>query len=144
MIRKAWYSPYVHPAEYIFAQYLLGAGITFEYEPDAFMLESGKVLRPDFFLPDVRERRPDGSRYLGKYVEVTTAKHPTRRRKRRKIEAAQKKYPEYQFVLLFREDIYERAIQLGIDLEFAVLPEQRERLQIEFRQWRQRTKDTVA
>ena len=130
----AWFAPFAHPAEFMFARAMDLAGISYEYEQHEFPIEFDKegnptgFFTPDFFLPDIRGLRSDGKgRYEGRFVEITTMRRSLVTKKHRKMRRAQKRYPQYEFVLRYREDIYDICFELGADLEMALLPDQVER-----------------
>ena len=128
--KSAWYAPYVHPAEAIYAKVLSAALIDFAYEPTSFPVEWGKdgeptrFFTPDFFLPDIRAARTDGTRYDGRYVEITTCRRKLVTRKHRKLRLAKRLYPQHEFFIVYRQDIYRACEEIGLDHEMALLPDQ--------------------
>jgi hypothetical protein len=90
---------FAHESEEMFADVLDTLELEWEYEPTVFIIKevNGRVkraFRPDFYLPD-----------LDLYIEISTCTN--RRRKRRKVEAAQERYPDANIILLLSDRLNE-------------------------------------
>lgn len=91
---------FVTETERAFARLLDALHISWEYEPEEFVLErkvDGSVktaFRPDFHLPE-----------LGLYVELTMQKTAYNTRKNRKIRLLAEQRPDVQIVLLGRKEL---------------------------------------
>lgn len=133
---NAWYAPHAHPAEAIFAKVLKAADIVFEYEPVSIPVhwdengEPDQWFTPDFYLPDVRTRRPGWKfwkRHRGRFVEITTCRRAHVTRKHKKLRLARELNPQFEFRILYRQDIYRACEEIGMDYKMALLPDQVER-----------------
>lgn len=133
MDQESWYASFVHPAEWMYAKFLNATSIYYRYEKDRLPIEwndAGAPIRfiaPDFFLPDVRALREDGTRYEGRFVEITTLRRKYVTYKHRKLRLARMHHPQYEFLMVYRSDIYTICEELGLDYEMALLPDQLER-----------------
>lgn len=142
MDRGPWFAPYAHPAEWIYARLLDSVRIAYSYESETLAIvwgDNGEPLEffsPDFFLPDVRAPRPDGTRYEGRFVEITTCRRKLVTKKHRKLRRARNLYPQYEFQIVYRQDIYDICEELGFAYEMALLPDQVERYRDEIEERR--------
>lgn len=117
-------SPFAHPAEAEFANFLDFYRIRWEYEPKAFPLRwrDGRVaemFRPDFYLPE-----------QDLYVELTTMRQALVTRKNRKVRRLRQLYPHINIVLLYRKDFHELLSRFGygaVDIT-SLRPDQIERV----------------
>ena len=137
MDRGPWFAPHAHPAEWIYARLLDSVRIAYSYESEMLPItwnedgEPTQFFSPDFFLPDVRAPRSDGTRYEGRFVEITTCRRKLVTKKHRKLRHARDLYPQYEFLIVYRQDIYDICEELGFAYEMALLPDQVERYQDE-------------
>jgi hypothetical protein len=101
--------PFAHPAEEAFAKVLDFYGVTWEYEPRTFPLETdldGKVTEafaPDFYLPD-----------QDLYLELTTLRPKLTTKKNRKLKRLQELYPDIHIKLLKRREMREMMVKYGL------------------------------
>jgi hypoxanthine phosphoribosyltransferase len=90
---------FVNDAEREVAHLLDWYGVSWEYEPHAFVLEQGEdgrvveSIRPDFYLPEQNV-----------YLELTTMKQSLVTRKNRKIRKLRERYPEVNVKLFYKRD----------------------------------------
>ncbi|MFQ6027141.1 MAG: hypoxanthine phosphoribosyltransferase [Dehalococcoidia bacterium] len=100
-------APFVHPSEREFARILDFYGVSWEYEPRSFLLQSEgdrvvEMFTPDFYLPD-----------LDLYVELTTMKQSLVTRKNRKLRQLKELYPDINIILLYRKDYHRLLAKYG-------------------------------
>lgn len=91
---------FVNDSERECAELLDFYGITWEYEPITFVLETdengqvAEAFRPDFYLPD-----------LNLFLEVTTMRQELVTKKNRKVRKLRQRYPDVNVRLFYRRDI---------------------------------------
>lgn len=104
-------APFVNEAEAECARILDYHGISWEYEPRSFVLETdagGRVVEaftPDFYLPE-----------QDLYLEVTVMKQSLITRKNRKIRKLRERYPEIKIKLFTKRDFERLAQKYGLNL----------------------------
>lgn len=86
-----------HETEEMFADVLDEMDLEWEYEPTVFIIKEvngivKKAFKPDFYIPK-----------YDLYIEISICTN--RRRKRRKVEQAQEKYPDANIILLLAEQL---------------------------------------
>ena len=102
-------TPFVHPAEEMFARIMDYYGIRWVYEPRTFELEwdgSGKVIlafTPDFYLPD-----------QDLYVELTTLRPQLSTKKNKKMRLMAELYPNINIKLMKRREMRDMMVKYGL------------------------------
>lgn len=105
-------TPFVHPAEEMFARIMDYYGISWVYEPRTFELEwdeSGKVIlafTPDFYLPD-----------QDLYVELTTLRPQLSTKKNKKMRLMAELYPNINIKLMKRREMRDLMVKYGLYAE---------------------------
>ena len=98
-----------HPTEEAFAKVLDFYGVTREYEPRTFTLETDangnitEAFAPDFYLPD-----------QDLYIELTTLRPQLSTHKNRKLKRLQELYPDIQIKLLKRREMRDMMVKYGL------------------------------
>ncbi|HEY4693728.1 MAG TPA: hypothetical protein VIH16_09840 [Bellilinea sp.] len=102
-------TPFVHPAEEMFARIMDYYGIRWVYEPRTFELEwdaSGKAtlaFTPDFYLPD-----------QDLYVELTTLRPQLSTKKNKKMRLMAELYPNINIKLMKRREMRDMMVRYGL------------------------------
>jgi len=102
--------PFVNEAEAECARILDYHGISWQYEPRSFVLETdegGRVVEaftPDFYLPE-----------QDLYLEVTVMKQSLITRKNRKIRKLRERYPDVKIKLFTKRDFDRLARKYGLN-----------------------------
>lgn len=102
-------TPFVHPAEEMFARIMDYYGIRWVYEPRTFDLErdeNGKVIlafTPDFYLPD-----------QDLYVELTTLRPQLSTKKNKKMRLMAELFPNINIKLMKRREMRDLMVKYGL------------------------------
>ena len=102
---------FAHAAERDYARVLDDHGISWQYEPRTFVLETdgeGRVteaMTPDFYLPE-----------QDLYVELTVMRQPLVTRKNRKLRKLRERYPNVRVMMLYRRDLERLGAQHGFSV----------------------------
>lgn len=101
---------FAHNSERQLAKLLDFYHVTWAYEPDTFVLETGAdgqptlAFSPDFYLPD-----------HGLYLEVTTLNQRLVTRKNRKLRLLREQRPDLDVRLLYQRDYLELLVKYGLE-----------------------------
>jgi hypoxanthine phosphoribosyltransferase len=101
---------FAHESERQFARLLDFYGISWQYEPHEFALESDQegrplqAFRPDFYLPA-----------YGTYIEITTLNQRLVTRKNRKVRRLRELHPEVDIKVLYQRDYLNLLVKFGLE-----------------------------
>jgi hypothetical protein len=107
---------FAHSVEAEFARLLDYYGISWQYEPETFVLEADaegnvkEAFSPDFYLPNE-----------DLYVELTTMRPKLITKKNRKIRRLRELHPDINIKLFKRSDLRDLMIKYGLDEQAAAI-----------------------
>jgi hypothetical protein len=101
---------FAHNSERQFAKLLDFYGITWEYEPQEFILERDRdgnptqAFRPDFYLPG-----------YDLFIEVTTLNQKLVTKKNRKVRRLQELHPDVKVKVFYQRDYLNLLVKYGLE-----------------------------
>lgn len=107
---------FAHSVEAEFARLLDYYGVSWQYEPETFVLEADaegnvkEAFSPDFYLPNE-----------DLYVELTTMRPKLITKKNRKIRRLRELHPEVNIKLFKRSDLRDLMLKYGLDKQAAAI-----------------------